>query len=126
MSRKYKIGLIASLAVVVGAAYFAIFGIRTTHLETLQQVVQKSVRIGESPQDVIDFLKGQNLDPSDLIRPQAMHLGGHDYAVQNIVVAVKRYSARALLWKEMIYLVFVFDGDRKLVRYDIFSLYDSF
>jgi|GEM_PF-2205488 hypothetical protein len=125
MSGKYKIGLIAFGVAVVAAGYFAIFGIRTTRLDTLQQIVQKNVRTGESPQEVIDLLKGQNLDPSGLVRPEAMHLGGQDYANQNLVMAVRRYSARALLWKEMIYLVFVFDENRKMVGYDVFPVYDS-
>jgi hypothetical protein len=54
-----------------------------------------------------------------------MHIGGYDYAGQNVVVAVKRYSARALLWKERVYLVFVFDGEHKLTRYDVFPVYES-
>lgn len=126
MSRKYKIGVIVSLAVLAGSTYFAIFGIRTTGIKTLQERVARDVRIGESPQQVIDYLKAQNFDPSDLVRPQVMHIGGHDYAGQSIVVAVKRNSARAVLWKEMVYLVFVFDGAHKLARYDVFPVYESF
>jgi hypothetical protein len=125
MSRENKIGAIVSLILLAGGAYFAIFGFRTTRMESLQQVVQRNITTGEAPQEVIDFLRGQSLDPSGLIKPEVVHIGGHDYGGQNIVVAVKRYSARALLWKEMIYLVFVFDGDGKLVRYDLFPVYDS-
>jgi len=125
MSGKYKIGLIAALIFVACTGYFAIFGIRTTRLETLREAVRRNVRAGEPPEEVIGFLRGQSLDPSDLIRPQSMHLGGHDYADQNVVVAVKRYSAVALFWKEIIYLVFVFDADYKLVSYDVFPVYDS-
>ena len=102
------------------------FGIRTTRIETIRGIVQKNIRAGETPQEVIDFLKGQNLDPCGLIQPEIMHLGrGHDSGGQNIVVAVKRYSARALLWREAIYLVFVFDGNRELLRYDVFPICES-
>lgn len=55
-----------------------------------------------------------------------MSMHGHDYANRSLIVAVKRYSARALLWKEMIYLVFVFDENHKLARYDVFPVYESF
>lgn len=106
--------------------YFATFGIRTTRVETLQQAVRKNVKTGESPPEVIRFLRDQNLEPSDLIQPEVMKIHGHNYAGQNIVVAVKRYSSRALLRKEMIYLVFVFDRDGRLTRYDVFPVYDSF
>ncbi len=126
MSGKYKIGVIVSLAVLAGSTYFAVFGIRTTGTKSLQERVERDVRISESLQQVIDYLRGQSFDPSDLIRPQVMHIGGHDYAGQSIVVAVKRNSARALLWKEMVYLVFVFDGAHKLARYDVFPVYESF
>jgi hypothetical protein len=126
MSRKYKIGVIVSLAVLAGLTYFAIFGIRTTRLGSLQERVERDIQIGEPPQQIIDYLRAQKFDPSDLIRPQVMHIGGHDYAGHNIVVAVKRNSARALLWKEMVYLVFVFDGDHKVERYDVFPVYQSF
>jgi hypothetical protein len=126
MSGKYKISMIVSLAVLACSTYFATFGIRTTDTKSLRECVEKDIRIGESPRQVIDYLRAQNFDPSDLIRPQVMHIGGHDYAGQSIVVAVKRNSARALLWKEMVYLVFVFDGDHKLARYDVFPVYQSF
>jgi hypothetical protein len=125
MSRKYKIGVAVSLAILAGTAYLAIFGIRTTRIQNLQEMVERDVRTGQSPREIIDFLKRQDLNPSELMRPQVMHIGGHDCAEQNIVVAVKRNSAGALLWKEMIYLVFVFDGDDKLTRYDVFPVYRS-
>src|ERR1700756_4759402 len=126
MSGKYKIGVVVSLAVLACSTYFAIFGIRTTDTKSLQESMKKDVRIGGSPRQVIDYLRAQNFDPSDLIRPQVMHIGGHDYAGQSIIVAVKRNSARALLWKEMVYLVYVFDGDHKLARYDVLPVYESF
>ncbi len=126
MTRKHGLYPITILGVLGCLIYFATFGKRTTSIESIQQLVQKNVRTGESPEELIHFLRDQNLDPSDLIESDRSKLGGRDYAGQKVVVAVKRYSARALLWKERIYAVFVFDGDRRLVRYDIWPRYESF
>ena len=123
--RKDRLGVIAFFIFLAAVVYFAIFGIRTTRAETLQLLVQNNVRVGESAESVIQFLGRQKLDPSDVVQPQVLHIGGHDYAGQRIVLAVKRHSASALVWRESIYLVFVFDENRKLVRYDVFPVYDS-
>jgi hypothetical protein len=106
--------------------YFAIFDIRTIRTETLQLLVQNNVRVGEHSESVIRFLGRQKLDPSDVIQPQVTLIGGHDYAGQRIVLAEKRYSASALVWRESIYLVFVFDENRKLLKYGVFPEYESF
>jgi len=44
---------------------------------------------------------------------------------QNILVAAKGGTAMALLWRESIYLVFVFDENHRLVKCDVFPVYDS-
>lgn len=120
-----KIGLVSVVAFLMGAVYFSIFGFRTASVESLRQLTSRNVQIGATPEEVIRFLASRNLESSPLFKPEAMSMNGHDYSGQNIVLAVKRYSAKALLWNEAIYLVFVFDKDHKLVRYDFFQIYDD-
>jgi hypothetical protein len=120
-----KIGLVIVLAFLLGAVYFSIFGLRTTSAESLRQLTSRNIQIGATPEEVIHFLASRNLQPSPLFKPEVMSMGGHHYGGQNIVMAAKRYSARALLWREAIYLVFVFDQNQKLIKYDVFPVYDS-
>jgi len=120
-----RIGITIGVSCLLGLAYFCVFGIRTTRVESLERLASQNVQIGATPEEVIHFLASKHLAPSQLFKPEFMLLRGHDYANQNAVVAVKRYSARALLWREAIYLVFVFDENHKLMKYDVFPVYDA-
>lgn len=120
-----KIGFVFVVAFLMGAVFFSIFGFRTASVKSLRQLTSRNVQIGATPEEVIRFLASRNLEPSPLFKPKAMSMNGHDYKGQNIVLGVKRYSARALLWNEAIYLVFVFDEDHRLVRYDVFRFFDD-
>ena len=124
MKKRIAIGF--GLSLLLGLTYFCIFGFRTTRVESIQRLTSQNVHVGATPEAVIRFLGARDLEPSPLFRPEAMSMNGHHYSGQSIVVGVKRYSARGLIWKEAIYLVFVFDQNQKLVRYDVFPAYDSF
>jgi hypothetical protein len=107
-------------------AYVANFGIRTTRLDGLRRLTEQNVRIGCPPEDVIRFLDAQHLGHSEFMKPEIMHLGpGHDYANQNVIAAIKRRTWIALLSREDIQLVFVFDENRKLTRIDLVPVYTS-
>jgi len=106
--------------------YFAIFGIRTTRIGSLRRVLAQNIQMGDSVEKVSLFLDSQGLQHSAVIRPEIMMLHGHDYSNQLVVVAVKRYTARALVWKEWVQIVFVFDEDHKLTRFDVIPHYESF
>ncbi len=120
-----KIWLVIALILLVGFGNFSIFGFRTTSVESLRQLTSRNIQIGATPEEVIHFLASRHLQPSPLVKPEVMSMHGYHYNGQNIVVGVKRYSARALLWREVIYLIFVFDENHKLVRYDVFPILDS-
>ena len=120
-----KIGLVIVLTLLFGALYFSIFGFRTASVESLRQLTSRNIQIGATPEEVIHFLASKHLEPSPLVKPEVMSMHGNHYDGLNIVVGVKRYSASALLWREAIYLVFVFDENRKLVRFDVFPILDS-
>jgi hypothetical protein len=113
-----------SLVCLLVLGYSAIFGIRTTRIETLQSAVSQNLKQGASSAEVRSFLDAQHLDPSNLIKPQVMSYGrGHDYSNQNVVVAVRRNTWLSLLQGESIYLVFVFNDKDELVRWDVFPIY---
>jgi|SRR2546423_15611086 len=92
-----KIALVIVLAFLLGAVYFSIFGYRTASVESLRQLTSRNIQIGATPEEVIHYLASRRLEPSPLFKPEVMLMHGHHYDRQNIVVAVKRYSARNLL-----------------------------
>ena len=62
----------ASLALVC----LAIFGIRTTRIQTLQRMVNQDAKIGAPASDVISFLDSHHLEHTALFRPALMNLYG--------------------------------------------------
>jgi hypothetical protein len=103
--------------------YAAAFGLRTTRLPVIQNLVAKNVKIGASPDEILYFLDNQQLEHSKLIRPEAMHIGpGHDYANLPIIVAIKRRTMQSLFVYESIEIVFVFDGRNELKRFDVIPI----
>ena len=101
--------------------YFSIWGIRTTRIESINELVSQNLKPGMSSGEVIRFLDPQHLEHSQLIKPEIMTLGlGHDYGNQHIIAAIKRGTAKALLWGEAIQLIFVFNEKHELVRTDVF------
>ena len=119
---KKKYVIIALPLLLLG--YFAFFGVRTTRIESLRSETAHGVSGRMSSAQVRSFLDSQHLDPSELTRPEVMVYGrGHDFSKQNVVVAVKRNTWRSLLSSEAIYLVFVFDDQDHLQRWEIFPIY---
>jgi hypothetical protein len=120
MKKKLFIGV--PLVLLFG--YFALFGVRTTRIESLRSETTQGVTQGMSSAQVRSFLDARHLDPSELTRPEVMVCGrGHDFSNQNVVVAVKRNTWRSPLSSEAIYLVFVFDDQDRLQRWEIFPIY---
>jgi hypothetical protein len=112
-----------SLVCLLLLGYIAFFGIRTTQIETLRSTISQNLKQGASSAQVRSFLDAQHLDPSNLMKPEVMSYGGHDFSNQNVVVAVKRNTWLSLLQSEAIYLVFVFNDRDELVRWDVFPIY---
>ena len=122
MTKKRAIlGIFLLCLLVLG--YFAFFGIQTTRIETLRSIISQNLKQGASSAQVRSFLDAQHLDPSNLIKPEAMRYGSYNYSNQNVVVAVKRNTRVSLLQHEAIYLVFVFNDKDELVRWDVFPIY---
>ena len=107
-------------------AYFAIYGIRTTRVGTMQELVVQNLKIGTSSEQVIHFLDSQHLEHSEPMKPEFMRLGGHNYGNENVVAAIKRHTARALLWGEAIQIIFVFNEKHELTRFDVFPFTPHF
>ena len=124
MTRKRVISAAILLCLVL-VAYFAIFGFRTTRISTLRELVSQNLKSGVSADEVDRFLTDKRIDHSKLMKLEAMTMGGHQYNGQNIIWGAKRGTAKAILWREDIELIFVFSEDRKLVRYDVFPVYNS-
>jgi hypothetical protein len=101
----------------------AIFGIRRTRVETLQSLVSKNLKLGASSGQVIIFLDAHHLEPSKLMKPEAMRYGSHVYSNENVVLAIKRNTWVGFLETESIQLVFVFNDNNELVRFDVFPVY---
>jgi hypothetical protein len=122
MAKTKKAILIACGLVVVVLGYSAVFGVRTTRVETIQRHVNQSVAVGASLNEVAHFLDTMHIEHSELERPQMMLMGGHRYDNVLVVMAIQRNTWRSLLVREDVELIFVFDEARKLNRIDIFPI----
>ena len=104
---------------------FAQFGFRTTQVEDLRRLTEQNLAIGASPEKVLHFLDAYHLEHSELMRPEAMRLGDHDYANRNIIAAIKRRTKIGLISREDIQLVFIFDEGHRLAKIDLVPVYTS-
>jgi hypothetical protein len=95
-------------------------------VEMIQRTIAQNLKMGDSPDRVIQFLGAQNLEQSTLIKPEFMRMGGRNYGNQNVVAAIKRHTAGSYLWVEDIEIVFVFDEKHELAKFDVFPIYTSF
>jgi hypothetical protein len=102
----------------------------TAGVDALRTVVAQNIHLGDSPNQVIQFLDDQHLEHSKLFRstkPEtAVSINGHKYDGQLIIVAIKRNTAETTSGSESIQIVFVFSDETKLIRYDLIPMYTSF
>ena len=118
-----KKAILAGLVlIVVVLGYFAIFGVRTTRVETVRRKVNQRLAVGASLNDVVRSLDAMHIEHSELERPQMMLMAGHRYDNALVVVAIRRNTWRSLLQREDIYIIFVFDESQRLMRIDIFPI----
>jgi hypothetical protein len=122
MTTTKKAILIGCGLIVVVLGYFAVFGVRTTRVETIRRQVNQSVAIGASLSDVAHSLDAMQIEHSEIERPQMMLMSGHRYDNVLVVMAIQRNTWRSLLFREDVELIFVFDETRKLNRIDIFPI----
>jgi hypothetical protein len=111
------------LVCISAVAYFYIFDVRTERVESLRSLVDRNVRIGASPVVTRQLLASQGLDPSPLRRDPEASYNGHKYGNSPIIVVLKRGSARNLVTREDIYVIFVFNENNELVRFDVFPVF---
>jgi hypothetical protein len=119
---KKKLILASCLLGLLVAGYFANYGIRTTRPETLKRLVAQNVKIGASPDDVIRFLDEQHLEHSPLRRTSGSS-EGKTYGDVPMIGAIKRRTWRSLLMFESIQIVFIFDENNHLVKFDLRPVY---
>lgn len=91
----------------------------TRRVGALQNLVRQNVKVGDSPDKVIRFLDAQHLERSELMKPEVMNVNRHDYGNQNVIVAIKRHTGSPFSWDESISLVFAFNDQRELVRFEL-------
>jgi hypothetical protein len=124
MSKKKKVIIVSvggALVLLLAQAYFDIHRVRrTTDLQTIQSLVQQHVKIGMSPDEVIQFLDSQKLEHSALWRPDPWISGPHNYSNLLVIHAIKRRTMESFLSYENIELMFVFNDKHELERFDIF------
>jgi len=104
-------------------AYAAIFGIRTTRVETIQNLVSQGLKMGATSEQVLSFLDIQHLQHTRLFKPDFMQFGNHNYGNQVVIVATKPNTWIGLIQRESIRIVFVFNANNQLVRFDVFPIY---
>jgi hypothetical protein len=105
MSNRRIIAVVVACALVLGAivlVYVNIHGVRTSRLSTMQNLVEKNIKIGTSPEEVIRFLDSQKLEYSPLWRPNVMSIGRHDYGNLLVINAIKRRTKESLFGYEIL------------------------
>jgi len=122
MATTKKAILITCGLIVVVLGYLAVFGVRTTRVETIRRQVNQNVAIGASLGDVARSLDAMHIEHSELEHPQMMSMGGHRYDNALVMMAIRRNTWRSLLQREDVYVILVFDASHRLMRIDIFPI----
>jgi hypothetical protein len=120
---KKKILLGTCLLFLLVGGYFANYGVRTTRPETLRRLVAQNVKIGDSPQEVMSFLDARHLEHSEIRRTSDYSHLREIYGDVPMIVTIKRRTWRSLLMYESIQIVFVFDDNNRLVKFDLNPVY---
>lgn len=120
---KKKIILGTCLLCLLVAGYFANYGIRTTRPETLRELVEQNVKIGSSPEAVMKFLDDQHLEHGPIRRTSQYSEYSNTYGDVPMIGAIKRKTWRSLLMFESIQIVFIFDDQKRLVKFDLHPVY---
>lgn len=114
---------IVVVAVILAALCLAIFGVRTTRVDTLRRIVGENATLGASPAEVIRFLDSRHFERTELIHPTQMNLYGHIYDGESVIVSSKSHTWQSVFQTERVEIVFVFDNNQKLTRFDLFPVY---
>jgi hypothetical protein len=120
MVKRYILAI--CLVGVLAGGYLASYGIRTTRTETLRRLVAENVKIGATSDDVLRFLDEQHLDHSALTRTSKSS-ERMTYGDVPMIGAIKRRTWRSLLMFGSIQIVFIFDENNHLVRFDLYPVY---
>ena len=121
MTKKIVLG--TCLLLLLAAGYFANYGIRTTRSETLRHLVEQNVKIGASPDEVMRFLDDEHLEHGPVRRTSEYPDLHQTYGDVPMIGAIKRKTWRSLLMYESIQIVFVFDGNDLLVKFEFIPVY---
>jgi hypothetical protein len=103
MASTTKAILVGCGLIIVVLGYFAVFGVRTTRVETIRRQINQSVAVGASLDEVARSLDAMHFEHSELERPQMMSMGGHRYDNALVVMAIRRNTWRSLLQREDIH-----------------------
>lgn len=126
VSMRKKIILGTCLLLLLVAGYFVKYGIRTTRPETLRGLIERDVKIGASPEVVMKFLDEQHLEHGPMRRTSEYPELSSAYGDVPMVGAIKRRTWRSLLMYESIQIVFIFDKDGRLAKFDLRPVYTGF
>jgi hypothetical protein len=116
---KKKTALIIGATIVLMSADFIVFGLRTTRPESLRRQIAQSIKVGCSTDDVIRFLDSQHLEHSSLLRLTEFETLRLTYGGAPLILARKRHTWQGWWESESIKIVFVFDKNNRLLRFDL-------
>jgi hypothetical protein len=105
------------------AVYFANYGIRTTRPASLRRLIEQNVKIGSTPDEVVRFLDDQHLDHTPLTRTDKYSKLRDSYGDVPMIGAIKRKTWRSLIMYENIQIVFVFDSNNHLVKFELIPVF---
>jgi hypothetical protein len=92
----------------------------------LERRISESVRVGARPEQVLQFLDGEQIEHSGLDRLGEFDSDTRFYALGSPVIrAIKRHTASGLLGFQSLQVVFLFNEKAELVRFDVRPVYTA-
>ena len=111
-----------ALMIALAAAYASKHVWRSATVADVQKQIGSGISIGAGPDKVIEYLDTHGMDHSPIQPPASTWISGHKYAGVPIILATKANTARNLRMHEDMQIVFVFDEEYRLSRFDVFPV----
>jgi hypothetical protein len=107
------------------SAWF-LYGMRQYPQRALERTISGRVRVGASPEQVLQFLDGEHLEHGGLERLGEFDSDNRFYGLGTPVIrAIKRHTAQGLMGFQSLQVVFQFNEKAELVRFDVRPVYTA-
>lgn len=103
-----------------------LYGARSAPQRQLQRTIAENLKTGATQQRVLDFLNREHLEHGPAERLGDFDSDTRYYPKGTLIVrAIKRHTASGLIGFQSLQVVFVFNENRELVRFDVRPVYTA-